>query len=295
MTDTGRYADIVLPATSQLEQTDFHRAYGHRFLQYNEQAIAPLGEAKSNWDVMRLLAARMGYQEPWLRQTSDEVIGEILESSAKTNPYLKGITLERLKAEGTVPLNFEERGEVPFADGYFPTPSGKLELKCEAMAQLGLDPLPHYELPAEFRDYRPSEGRQLVLISGAPHHFVSSSLANVPKLQGKEGSPSVEINPSDAEVRQIVDGEDVILSNSRGWCRLRAIVTDDVPSGVAVAPKGQWAQNSPDGRNVNWTTSDAIADLAGQSTFHSNLVDIRPARLVITSEHDVRDAVPADD
>ncbi|HVB65856.1 MAG TPA: molybdopterin oxidoreductase family protein [Nitrolancea sp.] len=295
MTDTARYADIVLPATSQLEQTDFHRAYGHRFLQFNEQAIAPLGEAKSNWDVMRLLAAGMGYHEPWLQQTSEEVIAEILGSSAKTNSHLKGITLERLQAEGTVPLNFDEHGDVPFADGYFPTESGKLELKCDAMAAVGLDTLPHYEPPTEFRDYHPGEDGRLILISGAAHHFVSSSLANVPKLQAKEGYPSVEINPLDAEQRGIVDGEDVILSNARGWCRLRAIVTEDTPSGVAIAPKGQWVQNSPDNRNVNWTTSDAIADLAGQSTFHSNLVIIRPARLVITSEHDVRDAVPADD
>jgi anaerobic selenocysteine-containing dehydrogenase len=295
MTDTARYADIVLPATTQLEQRDLNRGYGHRFLQYNEPAIEPLGEARSNWDVMRLLAAGMGYQEPWLRQSVDEVIDEILSASVKTNPFLSGITLEQLKAEGTVPLNFDVHGHVPFADGFFPTATGKLELKCDAIAAYGLDPLPHYEPPAEFRDYQPGLDQRFVLITGASHHFVSSSLANIPKLLGKEGIPSVEINPVDAEKRGIIDGEDVILSNQRGWCRLRAHITTDVPTGVAVSPKGQWAQNSPDGRNLNWTTSDALADLAGQSTYHSNLVDIRPARTLVTSEHEVREVVPADD
>src|SRR5262249_52117849 len=95
LTDTARYADIVLPATSQLEQTDFHEAYGHNLLQYNAPAIEPLGQAKSNWDVMRLLAAAMGYQEPWLRQTTDEVIADLLGA-------FDGVTLDQLKAEGTV-------------------------------------------------------------------------------------------------------------------------------------------------------------------------------------------------
>ncbi|HEX2280654.1 MAG TPA: molybdopterin dinucleotide binding domain-containing protein, partial [Thermomicrobiales bacterium] len=96
------------------------------------------------------------------------------------------------------------------------------------------------------------------------------------KLMSLEGPPLVEINSADAEARSIAAGMDVIVENARGSCILRAVVTDDVPPGVLVAPKGSWAQHSPDGRNVNWLTSDAIADLAGQSTFHSNLVRIRP-------------------
>jgi anaerobic selenocysteine-containing dehydrogenase len=116
-----------------------------------------------------------------------------------------------------------------------------------------------------------------VLISGASHHFTSSSLANLPSLMAKEGAPFVEINPTDAAARAIADGDTVIVESARGWCELRAVVTDDVPTGVAVAPKGQWARLAPGRRNINWTTSDALADLAGQSTFHSNLVEIRPS------------------
>jgi anaerobic selenocysteine-containing dehydrogenase len=278
MTDTARHADIVLPATTQLEQVDLHRPYGTRLLQYNHQAIAPLGEAKSNWDVMRLLAAGMGYDEPWLRESAEEAIRGVLDASRARNPFLAGITLERLQAEGTVPLHFTPESEVPFADGHFPTPSGKVELYSEAMAAHGLDPLPEYVEPAPFRRRRERrEDDKLVLLSGAAHHFVSSSMANQPSLRAKEGSPYVELHPADAAARGIAHGDGVIVESERGWCTLRALVTEDVRPGVAVAPKGQWARLSPDGRNVNWTTSDDLADLAGQSTFHTNLVTVRRA------------------
>ena len=122
MTDTARYADVVLPATTQLEQTDLHKPYGHRHVQFNEAAIAPLGEAKSNWDVMRLLAGEMGYEEPWLRHSAEEAIAEVLDATRAGNRRLDGITLELLQEDGTVPLRFGPDEEVPFADGRFPTP-----------------------------------------------------------------------------------------------------------------------------------------------------------------------------
>jgi anaerobic selenocysteine-containing dehydrogenase len=277
MTDTACYADIVLPATTQLEQTDLHRPYGHRHLQYNAQAIAPLGEAKSNWDTMRLLAAAMGYDEPWLRQDAEEVIAEVVAASARKNATLAGVTMERLRDEGTVPLALPESDWVPFSDGVFPTPSGKVELRCERFAALGLDPVPDWAEPAEFAEpVVPGPDAPLTLITGAAHHFVTTSMANQPRLVAKEGSPFVEINPADAAERGISDGQPVRLENQRGWCVLQAVVTDDVPPGVAVAPKGRWASLSPGGRTVNWTTPDAIGDLAGQSTFHSNRVRVVP-------------------
>ena len=277
LTDTARYADIVLPATSQLEQTDLHKAYGHRNLQYNAPAIPPLGEAKSNWDVMRLLAEAMGYDEPWLRRSADEVIGDVLDATRATNPLLEGISLERLQAEGTVPLTIPPERDVPFSDGRFPTPSGKVELRCDALAEAGLDSLPDYTPPAEFAD-RPGDDTRLTLISAAAHHFVSSSLANVPSLLAKEGAvPWIEMHPDDASRRGIVNGAMVVVANARGECRLRAVVTEQTAPGVVVAPKGRWQSLSEGGHNINWTTSDALADLAGQSTFHSNLVEVRPA------------------
>ena len=275
MTDTARYADIVLPATSQLEHVDLHKAYGHRNLQYNAPAIAPIGEAKSNWEVMRLLATGLGYHDTWLQQTGEEVIAEILDATRANNPLLEGITMARLRAEGTVPLRFAPGQEVPFADLRFPTPSGKVELYSATMQAAGIDPLPDYHQPAEFGARTDAE--QLVLISSAAHHFVSSSLANLDSLRAKEGIPYLEIHQRDAAIRGIETGDIVLVENQRGSCRLRAIVSSNVAPGVAVAPKGNWQRLSPDGRNVNWTTSDALADIAGQSTFHSNLVHVRPA------------------
>lgn len=278
MTDTARYADIVLPATSQLEHLDLHRAYGHRYLTLNQPAIAPLGEAKSNWDVTRLLAQAMGYSEPWLHESAEEAIRGVLDASRARNPFLAGITFERLQQEGTIRLTLSPENEVPFADGHFPTPSGKVELWSATMAAQGLDPLPHYEPPAEYVAHPPEEG-WLTLISAAAHHFVSSSMANQPSLRAKEGEPTIEINPVDAAARNIRDGDVVVVSNQRGQCHLRAVVSTNVPPGVVSAVKGHWPSLSPDGRNVNWTTPDALADLGGQSTFHSNRVQVWPSRI----------------
>ncbi|MCC6314688.1 MAG: molybdopterin oxidoreductase family protein, partial [Thermomicrobiales bacterium] len=278
MTDTARYADIVLPATTQLEQTDLHRPYGQRHLQYNAPAIAPLGEAKSNWDVMRLLATGMGYDEPWLRADAETVIREVLDASRATNPLLTGVTLERLQEEGTVAYAFSDPDWVPFSDGVFPTPSGKVELRCDQMTALGLDPLPDSIEPAEFvaNPTGDAPDAPLTLLCSAAHHFVSTSMANQEALEAKEGVPFLEIHPADAATRGIADGQEVLVENARGWCVLRAVVTDDVRPGVIVSPKGRWHSRSPHGRTVSWTAPDALGDLAGQSTFHSNRVTVRP-------------------
>jgi anaerobic selenocysteine-containing dehydrogenase len=280
LTDTADYADIVLPATSQLEQSDLHKAYGQTMLTYNRPAIAPLGECKSNWEVMGLLAGAMGFDEPWLHQSPDEVIAEVVAATAVHNPALRGITLERLQANGAVPLALET--PTPFADGCFPTPSGKVELYSQRLADTGSDPLPgdfvergddgaRADLAG---DYDPD--RALQLVTPAAHHFVSSSLASQAGLLQREGAPFLEIHPDDAAANRVATGDWVVVENGRGWCRLRAMVTDAVRPGVVASPKGRWSK-LVGGRNVNWTTSDTLADLAGQSTFHSNRVWLRRA------------------
>jgi anaerobic selenocysteine-containing dehydrogenase len=279
LTDTADYADIVLPATSQLEHADLHKAYGHTMLTYNQPAIAPLGECKSNWEVMGLLARALGFEDPWLHQTPDQVIEEILAATAVRDPAFRGITLDRLKTGRAVPLAIDS--EIPFADGAFPTPSGKVELFSNSLQAAGIDPL-----PGRFRDDEDDgdaasgtenfdPGRSLCLVTGASHHFVSSSLANQESLLNRAGEPILEIHPADASARAIADRDVVIVENGRGSCRLRARVTDCSRRGVVVSPKGRWSKH--DGRNVNWTTSDALADMAGQSTFHSNRVWVRRA------------------
>ncbi len=276
MTDTADYADILLPATSQLEHVDLHKAYGHTGLAYNEVAIPAYEEAKSNWDVMRLLAREMGFSEPWLQQPAEEVIKEVLEATSASNKALTGITLESLKETGYQTLQFEPR--VPFSDGNFPTASGKVVLYSRAMADQGLDPLPGWidkeddGLASDEARFAPQKA--LSLISGAAHHFVSSSFANHPDFLGREGQPFVEIHAQDAASRDIEHGDSVIMENGRGWCELQAVVTDTVPQGVLASPKGRWNKLSG-GRNVNWMTTDAIGDMAGQSTYHSSRVWLR--------------------
>jgi anaerobic selenocysteine-containing dehydrogenase len=280
LTDTADYADLVLPATSQLEQIDLHKAYGQTMLTYNRPAIAPLGESKSNWEVMGLLADAMGFADPWLHQSADEVIAEVLAATALHHPVLHGVTLERLKSEGAVPLTLKET--TPFADGRFPTPSGKVELYSQTLADEGYDPLPGHFVSLEDDDAVPGleekwdTANALELLSGASHHFVSSSLANQADLLNRAGTPFVEIHPTDAAARGIRHGDTVLVENGRGSCRLRAVVTDGVRPGVVVSPKGRWGKLSG-GCNVNWTTPDALGDMAGQSTFHSNRVWLRRA------------------
>jgi anaerobic selenocysteine-containing dehydrogenase len=274
MTDTAELADLVLPATSQLEQADLHKSYGSNALTYNAQAIAPLGESKSNWELMTLLAKAMGFVEPWLRQSPDEVIDEVLKATAAGNPHFDGVTLERLKKQGHVALKTEA---VPFAGGVFPTPSGKVELFSEALAGQGYDPLPgRFRMEVDDGGLSANDEELLTLVSGASHHFVSSSFASQQGLLEGEGVPFVEIHPDDARARGIADGDDVILGNGRGECRLRAVVTDGVRAGVVASPKGRWGKLSG-GRNVNWLTTDVLGDFAGQSSYHSSRVWLRRA------------------
>jgi anaerobic selenocysteine-containing dehydrogenase len=269
LTDTARYADIVLPATTQLEQLDLHRPYGHDVLALNQPLCAVRGEAKSNWDTMRALAEAMGYDEPWLKADAREVIEEMLAAAAKSDPRFAELTVERLEREQMVVIGELLGQEVPFAGGVFATPSGKIELQCDALkGELG-DDLPAYVEPEELR---PRDDGGLVLLSGASHHFISSSLYPLERLQKKEGPPTLEMHPLDAAERGIQDGVQVCIKNARGSFTAVAKVDDIVRHGVVVALKGHWPSGSPDGRNVNWTTPDRLGDLAGQSTFHSNRV-----------------------
>jgi anaerobic selenocysteine-containing dehydrogenase len=221
---------------------------------------------------MRRLASAMGFTEPWLQQTADQVIDEIMTATASINPRFEGVTLERLQREGTVTI-FED-GYVPFADGVFPTHSGKMELKSQAFANAGLDPLPQWTPVAEYQSDRPGG---LIVISAAPHHSITTSMSHQPSLMRKEGDPHLEINPEDAAERGIEHGMWIWVENERGNCLLRAVITSDVPRGVTICPKGRWAKLSPGGRTLNWLISDKVSDIGMQATFHSTMLWARPA------------------
>jgi anaerobic selenocysteine-containing dehydrogenase len=272
-TDTVKYADIVLPATMQLEQTDLHLSYWSLYLRLNLQAVAPSGEARSNLDLYQALARRMGYTEPCLYATPEEIVRELLQTPS---PLLDGVTWERLVSEPAVRLTLPARPWVPFADGRFPTASGKVELYSERLAVQGHDPLPGWQPEAESPEASPAlfEQYPLKLLTPKEQHFLGSSFANLPRFRQLAGEPSLDLHRDDAEVRGIVDGDVVEVWNERGACRLVARVGESVLPGVAVSEVVHWL----DGRNVNWTTSDYLTDLGANSSYHTNLVEVRPIR-----------------
>ena len=272
LTDTARWADIVLPATSQFEHWDLHKAYGHLYLSLNRPAMEPLGESKSNWEVMQLLAERLGFTEPCFRESAEEIIRELLVHGG---PAVEGITWERLLEEGTVRLNYP-RPHRPFASGQFRTPSGKVELFSQQLADAGMDPLPHYVPDVESAEAAPERARRypLQMVSAASHTFLNSTFGNVPTLRRLYGDPHVELNPADAARRGIGEGDWVEVANDRGTFKARAKVGDTVAAGTVFCPTLWWPQHAEDRRGANATTSDAVADYAGGATFHGNLVEV---------------------
>jgi len=266
-TDTADHADIVLPATTQLEHLDIHKSYGHTYVMLNTPAIAPLGESKSNTEIFRLLAKRMGLSEAALKDSDEDMIHQVLKGT--------GITLDDLRAKGWVKLGV---AEAPFAEGGFPTQSGKCELFSERMERIEhLDPLPAYIPPREDRLSNPGLAKKfpLALISPPAHHFLNSTFVNL--FQKEEVGPTLEIHPLDAKSRGISDGAPVQIFNGRGDFLAKAIVSDRVRPGVVCSLSIWWNKMSPGGRNVNSTTSEEITDIGGGATFYDNLVDVRVA------------------
>lgn len=272
MTDTADYADIVLPATSQLEHFDLHKAYGHLYLVVNERAIAPLHEAKCNTEVFRLLAGRLNFAEECFTDSDEELARQALSTD---HPALAGITLEALRERGWMRLNVPETF-APFAEGNFPTASGKCELFSEALAAQGLPAVPEFIPPNESRQSAPQVAKSypLALISPAAHAFLNSSFANLPKQLRQELRPFVEIHPQDATARNIQDGDTVRAFNERGSCELHAVVTTRAREGVVVSPSVWWNKLSPGGANINQLTSQRLTDLGGGATFYDALVEI---------------------
>ena len=272
-TDTTDYADIVLPATTQLEHVDIHGSYGHHFVMLNAPAIAPMGEARSNNDVFRALAGRLGF-EPDLFPDDPTLIREALDGG----PSLRGITLERLEAEGSIRLDLPGPS-LPFADGAFPTPSGKCELYSERMAADGLDPLPTYIPPLEDPQTRPDLAARfpLQLLSPPRPQFLNSTFANSDRHRSAAGEPTVELSAGDAASRGLADGDRAEVANDRGRFLARVALTGSVRDGTAVATGIYWSKLVAGRANVNSTTSTELTDMGGGATFFDNLVEVRPA------------------
>ncbi len=270
-TDTADYADIVLPATTQLEQFDVHKAYGHVYVLANNPAIAPLGEAKPNSEVFRLLAARMGFTDPCFSETDEEIGAQAFNYE---HERMQTIDFATMKSQGWQRLNVPER-YAPFAEGNFPTPSGKCEFFSETLARQGMDPLPTYIPPRESVQTAPQLAQQypLALISPPAHSFMNSSFANLPTFLHAEKEPYLEIHPDDAGVRGIQEGDRVRIFNDRGAFTAKARVSDKARHGVVVA-LSVWWKKLTDGTNANDVTSQGLTDLGAAATFYDALVEV---------------------
>jgi anaerobic selenocysteine-containing dehydrogenase len=275
LTDTCDYADIVLPATTQLEQTDVHTAYGHLYFVANNAAIAPIGEALPNSEVFRRLAARMGFRDACLHDSDEDICRQTL---ALAGPRASGIEWESLKQKGFARLDVPERF-APFAEGNFLTPSGKCEFYSETAKQLGLDPLPTFVAPRESVSSNPGLGRKfpLAMISPPNRNFLNSSFANLPFAIEEAGEPSLEIHPDEARSRDIADGDKVRIFNDRGSFTAKARVSERARPGVVVALSVWWKKLSADRANANEVTSQALTDLGRGATFYDCLVEVERA------------------
>ncbi len=274
-TDTADYADVLLPATTQLEHEDIHRAYGHLYAMYNRRSIEPLGEALPNSEIFRRIAAAMKLDFPELRESDEEMMRAALTG---TGDVMRGVTLEALREHGSVRLNLPSP-HMPFRRGTaLKTPSGKIEIDSAQIAALGLDPVPDYIAPRESEERAPELARRfpLALLSPPAHEFLNSSFANVPSLRRSAGKPSLEIHADDAKTRSIENGSRVKIFNERGTFTADAIVTDRVRPGVVSAPSVWWGKLSGDGANANQTTSQALTDIGRGATFYDNLVEVAP-------------------
>lgn len=271
-TDTADYADILLPATTQLEHFDLHKSYGHLYVLANNPAIAPLGEAKPNAEVFRLLSKRLGFTEECLYDSDEELARQALDS---THERMNGINLERLKKDGWQRLNVAAE-YAPFAEGNFPTPSGKCEFYSQSLADAGLDPLPNYIAPAESVQTSPELASRfpLAVISPPAHNFLNSSFANLPSFIRSAKEPFLDMHPDDAAPRGIADGDRVRIFNDRGAFSAKARVSNKARPGVVVALSIWWKKLSKDGCNANDVTSQNLTDFGAAATFYDALVEV---------------------
>jgi anaerobic selenocysteine-containing dehydrogenase len=269
-TDSADYADIVLPATTQLEHVDAHTSFGHLYMMANNAAIAPLGEAKPNTEIFRLLAAAMGFDDPCFKETDDELAAQAFNTADVRAVHFDW---ESLKRTGWQKLNMPQ---APFAQGGFTTPSGKCEFYSAAMAADGLDPLPTYLPPYESVASNPQLAKKypLAMISPPARNFLNSTFVNVKSLRSAEGEPHLDIHPDDAAERGIVDAEMVRIYNDRGTFIAKARVTDKARAGLVVGLSVWWKKLGRDGKNANEVTSQRLTDMGRAPTFYDTLVQV---------------------
>jgi anaerobic selenocysteine-containing dehydrogenase len=264
MTDTADLADYVLPATTQLEHLDVHTAYGHTYAMINEPAIAPVGESRSNTAIFRALAARMGFDDPCFGDDDEALARTAFRPAAEG-----GVDFDALRAEGWVKLDI---AEAPFADGNFPTPSGKCLIDAPGIG------VPDYVANYESAQSSPELARRfpLAMISPPARNFLNSSFVNVTSLRAIEGEPVLEISAGDAAARGIVSGQRVRIFNDRGSIVCKAVVGARARSGVVNGLGVWWKKRGVDGKNGNELTHQRLTDIGRAPSFYDCLVEVAP-------------------
>ncbi|UII57570.1 molybdopterin oxidoreductase family protein [Cytobacillus spongiae] len=260
LTDTAKYADLVLPSTSSYENTDLYTSYWHHYAQLQQPVIEPYGEGKSNADVFRSLAFAMGYTDSAFQDTDEYMIQQAL--THHENPYLTSINLETLQEKGFAKANVK-----PLFPGSLHTPSGKIELYSEAMLQDGYPPLPTY-LPVEEESEYPFQ-----FIPGPNHNYLNSTFSNNDKHMKLEKEAKIFLNEQDGKRLGIENGDLARIWNERGECIMRANVGSQVLPGVVVS-QGLWADAPGKKQLVNALTPDRLADMGGGATFFSGRIHV---------------------
>lgn len=271
LTDTARYADIVLPAATHIEANDITPSWGSMHLNWNQAAIAPLGESVSNSELFRRLAGAMGYTDAELFATDDDLFALALASG---HEFAEGVTLERLQAEGTLRLNIAEDYR-PFEKGGFATPDGRAQLSSAAMEQRGLGLVATYVPASEGPHGEGASEFPLSLMTPKVHtRFLNSSYAHLPNHGGREGGPYVELSEADAAARGIAAGDTVRVFNQRSSLTLTVRIGTTVRPGVVAVPFGWASADHGDGRTANSLTNDTLTSFGGGVAYSDTLVEV---------------------
>jgi anaerobic selenocysteine-containing dehydrogenase len=276
ITDTARYADIVLPATTSPEHDDINRSYGHYDIVLNRRAIDPVGGSVANTELFRRLAQAMDLADPCFAETDESMIRASFDWAHKT---LAGQSFDSLERDGYLRLSYPKKDGfiAPFMHGDFGTPSGKCEFYSETLATRGLDPLPTYTPPHENDDNALTREFPLALNTPPARNFMNSTFANIEELAKPHGAPTLQLHPRDAAARNISDASQANVFNRRGSMRLAVKVTDDTRQGVATILWGHWRDHPGAEGFVNDLTSQALTDLGGGATFYDCRVEVAAA------------------
>jgi anaerobic selenocysteine-containing dehydrogenase len=274
MTDTAAYADIIVPATTQIEQIDVTPSWGSPHVTYNNPAIGPMGEAVSNTELFRRLATALGLTDPQLHTSDDDLVNELF---AAPGPRLKGATADRLRAEGTIRIDVEPQR---FARGGFGTKDGKARFTSSATEALGMGRLPQWLAPNEGAHGTGEVNERFPFIALTPKahtRFLNSSYSNLPGHGDREGAPYLELCAADAAALSLADGDQATVFNDRGSVTVAVRITNRVRPGLVTVPFGWTTAGHGGGGVANSLTSAKLTNWGGGVSYNDTRVGIRKA------------------